>query len=382
MGVEAAVFGCGRIGAGTAALLKELGVDVVVVDRDCGRVRELEQSLGVEGACLDVLHAGREALRSACRGASVAATAFPGSIGFECVRRVVEAGFSGVVDVTFYREDPLALGEVAGEAGAEVYVDAGLAPGLSNLLVGEAYARFTREGVGVRDAVVYVGGLSASRDCPLGLAGTWNVRDLLDEYVRPARLVRGGEVVSEDPLALTGEVEVPGVGRFEYFVSDGLRTMLSTLPRPEGVMAEYTLRYPGHLAAVRVLKDLGLLSEELVIANGVPVKPVDVVAARLEEVLRGCREDRVVMYVRVEGVNGSEVGWVLDVGFDSRRGLSAMTLTTSGTQASVVKALLDGKLGLGAGAHGLEEVGVRGLSKHVLENLRLLGVEPRRLPSR
>ncbi len=375
MDVEVAVFGCGRIGAGTAALLKELGVDVVVIDRDCGRVRRLEQSLGVEGECLDVLHVGGEAVRHVCRGASVAATAFPGSIGFECVRRVIEAGFEGVADVTFYREDPLSLSGVAREVGAEVYVDAGLAPGLSNLLVGEACGRFIQDAVPIRDALIYVGGLSASRECPLGLAGTWNVRDLLDEYVRPARLVVGGRVVSRDPLSLTGEVEIPGVGRFEYFVSDGLRTMLSTLPRPEGVMAEYTLRYPGHLKAIKILRELGLLSERLVVTNGVPVRPIDVVVARLEEVLRGCREDRVIMYVRVVG-EGREAGWVLDVGFDRRRLASAMMLTTSGTQASVVKALLEGSLSLGAGAHGLEEVGLKGLSKHVLRHLSSLGVTP------
>lgn len=58
---------------------------------------------------------------------------------------------------------------------------------------------------------------------------TWNPRDLLEEYTRPARYVENYEVKAAKPLGSVTIVEVKGLGAFEGFVSDGLRTMLRNI---------------------------------------------------------------------------------------------------------------------------------------------------------
>ncbi len=373
--VEVAVFGSGRIGLGTALILRELGVDSVLVDRDCGRLERIRRELGFETLCIDIVNSGLNTLREGIKGlgAEAAAIALPGSVGFEGLRKAVLLGFKWVVDVSFMREDPLVLNDKALSKGVTVFVDAGLAPGLSNLLVSKAYRAL---GLRVRDALIYVGGLSRDPKCPLGLAAAWNVRDLLDEYVRPARILMNGEVRLVNPLSMCGTIQVPGEGVFEYFVSDGLRTMIKTLKPPANLMAEYTLRYPGHLSIMKTLKNLGFLREDDVIIGKALIKPIDLSAKVLEEALSKCVEDKVVMYVKVSGVNEGLIEYVVRREYDSSRDLTAMTLTTSGTQACLMKSLLDSSVRPDPGVHGLEYLGINGFDEPVLKCLSTLNVSP------
>lgn len=67
--------------------------------------------------------------------ADVVVGAVPGPMGFRTLERVLEAG-RDVVDISFFEEDAFRLDDLARERGATALVDAGLAPGLSNLLLG------------------------------------------------------------------------------------------------------------------------------------------------------------------------------------------------------------------------------------------------------
>src|SRR5438093_283531 len=87
-------------------------------------------------------------------------------------------------------------------------------------------------------------------------------RRLLEEYVRPARVVREGRPASLPPFADLDRVQVPGVGEMESFLSDGLRTLIATMPDVR-TMSERTLRWPGHAVAVRPLVESGRFLEEL-----------------------------------------------------------------------------------------------------------------------
>src|SRR5256885_2037741 len=107
----------------------------------------------------------------------------------------------------------------------------------------------------------YVGGVAQDRTRPYGYVVTWSIEDLLEEYVRPARVVREGRPASLPPFADLDRVQVPGVGEMESFLSDGLRTLIATMPDVR-TMSERTLRWPGHAVAVRPLVESGLFLEE------------------------------------------------------------------------------------------------------------------------
>ena len=167
--------------------------------------------------------------------------ALPADIGFLAAKATVAAG-RPYVDIAFYEQDAAALDADARRAGVCVLPDCGVAPGLSNLVAGRAATVRQARGIHIK-----VGGVAADPRRPYGYVVTWSPDDLAAEYVRPARVRRGGKVVS---LPATSELElceIPGLGRMEAFVTDGLRTLLS-LDVPE--MTEKTLRWPGHLAAV------------------------------------------------------------------------------------------------------------------------------------
>ena len=67
-------------------------------------------------------------------------SAVPGALGFQTLRAVIDARRT-VVDIAFFPEDPFALSEAADKAGIQAVVDCGVAPGLSNVLVGHVRAR-------------------------------------------------------------------------------------------------------------------------------------------------------------------------------------------------------------------------------------------------
>lgn len=183
--------------------------------------------------------------------------ALPSRFGFGAMQAAIAARRT-LVDVSFTAEDPLVLDAEARAAGVTVAPDCGLAPGLSNLLLGEA----VRAHGTPRSATILVGGVAEDPTRPFGYVVTWSVDDLMEEYTRPARIVREGRETEVPVFSGLTRVAVEGVGEMEAFYSDGLRTLIGTLP---GVreMGEMTLRWPGHVEAIRPLLEAGTLRDTL-----------------------------------------------------------------------------------------------------------------------
>lgn len=183
--------------------------------------------------------------------------ALPSHLGFGAMRAAIEAK-RPMVDVSFSIENPLDLDADAKRAGVALVPDCGLAPGLSNFAIGDAVAKHGAP----RELVIRVGGVAQDRHAPYGYVVTWSVDDLLEEYVRPARVIRGGAIVSVPANSDLATLEIEGAGTMEDFLSDGLRTLLFTVPGCRE-MSERTLRWPGHVAAVVPLVESGRFVEEI-----------------------------------------------------------------------------------------------------------------------
>ncbi len=320
-----AVIGLGNIGMRLLVNLRELGYDVFGVDERSDAV-EHAASMGFEAHIGDAL--SYNSMERLVSGADVAATVLPGSIALDALRIIASLNID-VVDVSFFPWNPELIPRPAGNL---LMVDAGLAPGLSNVL---AARLLTQNGT----AKIYVGGVSASRDVPLGLSITWNPLDLLDEYLRPARMISDGSIVTVRPLdSKPGRVRIPGIGVMEYFPTDGLRSLMDTF-KDAHFLAEYTLRWPGHIETVKLLDKLGLLSGDMVKADGCLVEPRRVLASLLRKRLAGLR-DLVVLLVVDDNGDGF---LVKDVGGE----WSAMSRLTAGFQATAVDLAARGLLGTG-----------------------------------
>jgi len=114
----------------------------------------------------------------------------PGNLGYRSVKAAIDAGID-MVDLSYMPENPLTLNEDAVKADVTIVPDCGVAPGLSNLLVGRAISKLDQ----VEEVDIMVGGLPEVPAPPLGYTITWSVEGLIDEYTRKAKIVENGEVV-------------------------------------------------------------------------------------------------------------------------------------------------------------------------------------------
>lgn len=335
-----AVLGCGDIGSAAAGDLARglRSAEIVVADADGGRARTLASRLNRRNVSwMRTDASSHRSLVRALKGFDLAVGALPGSLGFAACRAAIAAGIH-MVDVSYMPEDVTALGRAAVKARVCIVPDCGVSPGLSNILIGHAVSRLDS----VDSVHILVGGLPETPVPPLGYVITWSADDLIDLYERPATIVRKGRACTVQAMSGVEEVHVPGLGPLEAFYSDGLRTLLHTIPGASD-MWEKTLRYPGHVRNIRLLQSLGFFRRDSLEIMGRRVRPREVTARLLDRALRmpGVR-DFVVMTVAVAGVrNGKNLTYryrLLDR-YDIRQKITAMARTTAFT-ASVVAQLI------------------------------------------
>jgi len=328
------VLGAGRVGSTIAAdLATEPQFHVLAVDRNPGRLAALHAHPAIERATGDL--GDPATIRDFASGADLIVSAVPGHMGSSTLRAVLESGVD-VVDISFFPEDPFELDDLARRGGVVAIVDCGVAPGLSNLLVGRVAARLDR----VERVSIYVGGLPAVRDWPYEYRAVFSPVDVIEEYTRPSRIVRSGQPVVKPALSGRERLTLAGVGTVEAFLTDGLRTLLRTIPADE--MTEKTLRYPGHADLMEILRETGFFDVNPVDVPGGRARPIDVTAALLSATwaLREGDEDLTVLRVAVEGVTGSRrLRTTFDLldRFDRATGTTSMARTTGFTATAAAR---------------------------------------------
>lgn len=304
-------------------------------------------------------------VRQAVRDADAAIVALPGSIGKRALQNVLATGVP-VVDISFSAETLEDLKDDALRSGSCAVVDCGIAPGLSHVLAGAAHQRLG----GLDRLRILVGGIP--KDPPPGFlhAVYFNAEDLIDEYIRPARMVVDGRFEAPNPLdAPVERHEDPELGVFDAFPSDGLRSLIRSFPDVPH-MAELTLRRPGHLDVMRTLRAVGFFDSHLLVMGEEP--PMRGTARILAHRFNGDEHpDFLLMVVEAER-GGRRVAWRL---YDERRdGVSAMSRTTGYTAASVA-ALLARRRFTEPGLHVPERLGEEpALVEAVLADLRERGI--------
>ena len=147
-----------------------------------------------------------------------------------------------------------------------------------------------------------VGGLPAVREWPYEYKAVFSPIDVIEEYIRPARYVQNHTMITKEALSDTELIHFDGVGTLESWNSDGLRSLIKTMPNIPN-MIEKTLRYPGCVEYLRVLRETGFFSHEEIEVKGVKIKPVDVTAKLLfpKWKLKPGEEEFTVMRIRMEG---------------------------------------------------------------------------------
>ena len=334
------VLGSGKIGSVIAKDFSKRDVEITLGDVYLKRAEKAAREIGADYLKFDT--SNFDSMVKILSEFDFVLGALPGDYGFRALEACVEAGKS-IVDVSFTPEDPSILDRNARNAGLTIIPDCGVAPGLSNLLVGYGASKFDK----VDEAKIMVGGIPEKPVPPLGYTVTWSADGLIDEYIRDVTVVRDGKVVKVPPLSGLEQIEFPGVGTLEAFYTDGLRSLVRSLPGVKNLY-EKTLRYPGHVEKVKLLKTLGFFSEEPVRVEGKEITPKMVSARIFERSLTNPNVgDLLAMMIEVFGEEKGEKRahrYHLLEYPDPETGISAMARTTAYTASIVAGILMEGRI--------------------------------------
>ena len=333
--------GCGYIGS---VLAEEIAHSLdfeklIICDSTKEKIEETAERLGEKIFPLQMDISDYSSLSEIIDDVDMVIGLSPGKLGFNVMRACVEKK-KNLVDLSFMAEDPFFFHKAASEGGTIIVPDCGVAPGLSNILIGKSASELDE----VEDALTYVGGLPQKPTPPLDYKVTWCVEDLFEEYTRKAKIVRNGRTVEVDALEGLEEIEFEGLGKFEAFFTDGVRTLHHTIKANN--MWEKTIRYQGHAEKIKLIKELGLLKKEPI--TSIDMSPWEFMRKFWEENLSFFEEkDLVLMRIKVDGRKDStktlHTYEVIDY-FDEKRKITAMGRTTAYTAFAVIKLMVEDRI--------------------------------------
>jgi saccharopine dehydrogenase-like NADP-dependent oxidoreductase len=341
--MKAVQLGCGLVGSVIATDMAR-DYDVTVVDLNEKALDALKAKVPsvktVVGSCID---AG--ILAPLLKDADIVTAGVPGRFGYKMMETVIGLG-KNLSDISFMAEDFELLDAFARERGVTVVPDIGVAPGMSNYLMGRGCALLDE----VEDAVIYVGGIPEKKVPPFNYQVTWSPADVIEEYTRPARFVEECKPVTVEAMDRLTLREFPKVGELETFITDGLRSLITNLKAKR--MEERTLRWPGHVEQMRLLRSMGLFDETPRKLGGVEVVPRDVACDLLFPMWKMDPEkgdrDLTIMQVEVHGFKGKDeitYTWDLWDRFDENSWTNSMGRCTGCTCAIFARAIQKGLIG-------------------------------------
>lgn len=320
-------------------------VEVGVVDVSQQRLNKCKEELKITSLYkIDARESAR--MIKLMKKFDVIVGALPPGFGFELLKMAIEAGVD-IVDISFMPENPLELDDFAKKKGVKVVPDCGLAPGLSNILVGHAVSKLKK----VDEIHIKAGGLPQRLSPPLDYKVVFSLESVIEEYTRRARIVKNGKAKEVEPLSGLEEVEFKEIGKFECFYTDGLRTLLSTI-REVKDMDEKTIRYPSHAEKIRTLINCGFLDKKPIKFKDMEIVPRDFSLALLGPKLE-LGEGKDFSLLRVD-IKGSEILRYELIDY-YKDGATSMVRTTGYPCAIVARMIKDIK---GAGVIPPEKLGM------------------------
>ncbi|MCH7763641.1 MAG: saccharopine dehydrogenase NADP-binding domain-containing protein [Candidatus Marinimicrobia bacterium] len=287
----------------------------------------------------------------------------PGHLGYPTLKTTISGG-KNIVDISFAPENILELSPLAEKAGISVIVDAGVAPGIPNYILG--YYNTLME---IQSFEYLVGGLPKYPRPPFNYKAPFSPIDVIEEYTRPARMMINGKVVSKPALTEIESIDFPDAGKLEAFNTDGLRSILTTMNHIPN-MKEKTLRYPGHGKLMKSYRDQGLFN----------TSNIEKTSKKLfkEWKLDKDEPEFTIMDIIIKGnADGEkqEVKYHLYDEYDPKTKTSSMSRTTGYTAAATVNLLLN-NLWTEPGVFPPEIVGKKeGCTHYILDYLRKRNVQ-------
>ena len=334
------VLGAGRMGLGAVHdLLAQSDVtSVTVADAYLAKAQDIASRYGDRVNAVQVDCNDDAAVVELMRGHASAISCVNYWLNERLAKAAIAAGtnfcdLGGNNDVV---DAELALDAQARAAGVNVIPDCGLAPGMVAVLVAHGAQQFQS----LDEIHIRVGGLPQNPKPPLDYQLVFSVEGLINEYIEPARVIRGGKVVTIESMTEVEALEFPPpFGTMEAFqTSGGTSTLVETFGGKVRDLDYKTIRYPGHCEKFKAMIDLGLCSSEALTVDGAAIKPRRVLGDLLVKNLPHDEPDVVLVRVEFAG-GGKRLQYDIIDRYDPETGLSAMMRTTA-FPASIVALMM------------------------------------------
>lgn len=347
------VLGTGLVGSAIAIDLSKKH-SVTSADLDLESFKKLDKYPDIKTIQVDL--SDIEKLKHLLGNFDLIIGAVPGFMGYQTMKAVIESG-KNMVDISFMPEDFTKLDELAKKHKVTVVADCGVAPGMGNIILGHHNQQMQ-----VKKYECLVGGLPRVREWPYEYKAVFSPIDVIEEYIRPARYIQNHEIITKEALSDPELIQFEGVGTLESWNSDGLRSLMQTMKNIPN-MIEKTLRYPGCIEYLRVLRESGFFSYDEIEVNGTKVRPIDVTAKLLfpKWKLKEGEEDFTIMRIVIEGIeNGKSAKYTYNLldQFDRRNTIISMARCTGYTCTAVANILLNGRFKTN-GVSAPEKIGER-----------------------
>ena len=328
------VLGAGLVGG---VMAQDLAKDHQVTTIDISQDNLDKLDSNISKICADI--SDTSILHKYIKDCDLVIGAVPGFMGYKMMKDVISAG-KNIVDISFYPEDPFGLDELAKENNVIAVMDCGVAPGMGNIIFG--YHNNTMQ---ISNYECIVGGLPVKREWPYEYQAVFSPIDVIEEYIRPARFVQNKQLIIKEALSETELIEFEEIGTLESWNSDGLRSLIKTMPHVPN-MIEKTLRYPGCVEYLKVLRSSGFFSYDKININGVDIRPIDVTSKLLfpKWEMKEGDQDFTVMRIIMKGKeDGEEVSYRYDLLDRYENNTISMARTTGFTCTAVANLVLDKK---------------------------------------
>ncbi|MFL2568200.1 MAG: saccharopine dehydrogenase family protein [Flavobacteriales bacterium] len=329
------VLGAGLVGGVMAEDLSK-NHEVTSVDISQKNLDKLKSN-NIKKICLDISKS--KSLKNVIKDFDLVIGAVPGFMGYKMMQDVIEAK-KNIIDISFYPEDPFGLDELAKKNNVVAVMDCGVAPGMGNVIFGH-HDRSMK----ISDYECLVGGLPVKREWPYEYQAVFSPIDVIEEYIRPARYIQNKKLIIKEALSETELIEFEEIGTLESWNSDGLRSLIKTMPHVPN-MIEKTLRYPGCVEYLKVLRASGFFSYEEIEVNGTKIKPIDVTSKLLfpKWEMKDGDKDFTIMRIIIKGEeNGNQVKYQYNLLDRYEDNTISMARTTGFTCTAVANLVLDKK---------------------------------------
>ena len=183
------------------------------------------------------------------------------------------------------------------------------------------------------------------REWPFEYQAVFSPIDVIEEYIRPARYVQNTQIVTREALSDAELIDFENIGTLESWNSDGLRTLIRTMNHVPN-MIEKTLRYPGCVEYLRVLRACGYFSYEPIEINGNKIRPIDLTSKLLFPMweMKEGDEDYTVMRIKIIGDEaGKKVCYTYNLLDKYQDKTISMARTTGYTCTAVSDLVIEGK---------------------------------------